>query len=57
MNIQSDPHLHERADHRSVLGSDYPEYEENGPEGQTDEWTKVQPRKRRGKYQKSFDED
>ena len=30
------------------LESDYAENKANGPEGQTDAWTKVQPRKRRG---------
>jgi hypothetical protein len=48
MNCQSDPHLQEREDHRSVLGKDS-DAGSKSHEGQTDGWVKVGPRKKRGK--------
>jgi hypothetical protein len=40
MNCQSDPHLHEHEDHRSVLGNEYG-VESTNPEEQTDYWIKA----------------
>ena len=57
MNYQSDPHLHERENHRRVLGKECG-MSSVYQEVQTDEWVEVKPRRtKRGKNAKSFDEN